>query len=520
MILIEVALFLLILNTVNGQYQNGFGPRIPDSPPADFIDRLTKNRQVPPNAAIITQAQPIERPPYTRNGPIYIGSIPASPPYSPPAQRPVESFDVDLSSRDSSAFSPFSDRNRLFGINPPSQQNYMRPVDTAVGQIYKSANSPRIETVSSDLHVSLPNRPVKQIQSMNAYAPNYDKGHQVDIPMGFGAPREIGRFDTNVDRFATDEQFPQKQRVFLPAELANAPMDAFLRRLEPNQQVRPVVGTQPANANTRILIAPELTKPPQTTTSSSVPFGQGHTLPPEKVTPFTTYPNLRNDLFPQLVNHAHDDKRPATGRRVGPQGTFGGGTNEYREDLGKITSKGINDQRRPWELLPYRFEQQGNRPPNQDRSDVYLENLRDRALSRADGRGFGDDLSITDRYAGIPMGRFGPEYPEFTTKTPESRETTTLIGASYRHPEPLYPEDGIRYRGQQGNGPASQSIGNAFNIPDVATRVRVPESGMRELDDGIRPYRGPEEITLSRYRDRSDALGGRGRAFKLDLLNE
>lgn len=51
----------------------------------------------------------------------------------------------------------------------------------------------------------------------------------------------------------------------------------------------------------------------------------GHTLPPDEVTPFTTYPDYRAEYFPELINHAHDDKRPATGRRDGPQGRFGGG---------------------------------------------------------------------------------------------------------------------------------------------------------------------------------------------------
>jgi hypothetical protein len=66
-------------------------------------------------------------------------------------------------------------------------------------------------------------------------------------------------------------------------------------------------------------------------------------VPPDVATPFITYPDYRAEVFPELINHAHDDKRPATGRRIAPQGRFGGGTNEFKEDLG-IRTFGINDQ--------------------------------------------------------------------------------------------------------------------------------------------------------------------------------
>lgn len=57
----------------------------------------------------------------------------------------------------------------------------------------------------------------------------------------------------------------------------------------------------------------------------------GYTLSPDSAIPFTMYP----DLLPELINYAHDDKRPASSR-VGPQGKFGGGTNELKQDLGQL----------------------------------------------------------------------------------------------------------------------------------------------------------------------------------------
>jgi hypothetical protein len=93
--------------------------------------------------------------------------------------------------------------------------------------------------------------------------------------------REIGRFDTNVNRFASDSEIQQRQRIVLPMDLANAPMDSFLRRMEPNQESRPVVsvGTQSANANTRILTSDTVQeRVPTTTAAPSMPRGQGNKL--------------------------------------------------------------------------------------------------------------------------------------------------------------------------------------------------------------------------------------------------
>ncbi|KAI6234093.1 hypothetical protein M3Y99_00843300 [Aphelenchoides fujianensis] len=501
-------LFFFCTLAAHAEYRGGFGPRMPDAP-VDFVDRLTKNRQFPPpNQAVVPYAQPTDRPPFGQSGPVYFGNVPPPPPFVPPAEPPAPRLDADLSAFGQSA--AFSDRNRLFGINapppPPRTPDWARPYGGQLGH-FPPPNGPMIATVSSDLHVVAPGRPVQNVHGNGGFVapPNA----QIDFSFGGqSAPREIGAFDTQVDRFASDRDVNNRQRVVLPPNLANAPMDSFLRRLVPDQKVRPVVpvGTQPADANTRILVAPELTKPPPTSTPA-IPFGQGHTLPPERVQPYTTYPDYRADLFPRLENHAHEDLRPASGRRVGPQGNVRRwARTSTARILGQMAPINVNDRRRPWEKLPGHFETgPANRPLG---GNVALETLRG-----FEGRRIGDDLSVSDQYAGVPMGRYGPEYPEFTTKSPEGRETTTLIGG--RH------QDG---EGQAGDGPASRSIGAGFNIPDVPKRVHVPPGDLpptREVDEGIRPYRGPEEITRSRYNQRSDALGGgRGRSFKLDLLNE
>lgn len=98
---------------------------------------------------------------------------------------------------------------------------------------------------------------------------------QIDVPLVPNKnEREIDRFDTNLNRFASDSEIQQKQRFVLPMNFANAPLESFLRRVEPPRQ-RPVVsvGTQPANANTRILTSDVKFEEPSTTMRA--PLGQG-----------------------------------------------------------------------------------------------------------------------------------------------------------------------------------------------------------------------------------------------------
>jgi hypothetical protein len=84
---------------------------------------------------------------------------------------------------------------------------------------------------------------------------------------------------------------------------------------------------------------------------------------------------------------------------------------------------------------------------------------------------------------------------------------------------PLYPEFGTGYQGRSGNGPANKFVGGAISPPDSNTRIQVDKVD-GQLDEGIRPYRGPEEITQSRFKNNMQIGMNGNRQFKLDLLNE
>lgn len=109
-----------------------------------------------------------------------------------------------------------------------------------------------IETVSKDLHVY----PAKIDHEFVGATGTQNNRPQIDIPLTPNkVEKEIGRFDTNMNRFTNDNDVKQRQRIVLPMDLANAPMESFLRRVDPHQQAKPVVsvGTQSANANTQFL---------------------------------------------------------------------------------------------------------------------------------------------------------------------------------------------------------------------------------------------------------------------------
>lgn len=114
---------------------------------------------------------------------------------------------------------------------------------------------------------------------------------RVDVPVvPLKHSREIDRFDTNIGRFTSvtldsftaaiqhfqDSNVQQVHRVVLPMDLANAPLESFLRRVDPNQMNRPVVsvGTQSANANTIILTSNTNTDDDRPA-STIIPRGQG-----------------------------------------------------------------------------------------------------------------------------------------------------------------------------------------------------------------------------------------------------
>lgn len=84
---------------------------------------------------------------------------------------------------------------------------------------------------------------------------------------------------------------------------------------------------------------------------------------------------------------------------------------------------------------------------------------------------------------------------------------------------PLYPQFGTGYKGRSGNGPANKFIGSAISPPDSGIRIEL-EKVEGQLDDGMRPYNGPEEITQSRFKNNMQIGTNGNRQFKLDLLNE
>ncbi|KAI6184559.1 hypothetical protein M3Y97_00609400 [Aphelenchoides bicaudatus] len=480
---------------------------------------LTRNNQQPVSAPLIPIAAPtIYRAP-DPNAPIYLSGPNAQQPPVPSYQtttfRPSQQLSSDLSRIPKTAqANPYSERDKLFGIKPLVDPRANQPFNVSPNLFNQQAfgfSNFSTTTMFTNLfngHLHVYPAKVDHVAVGAVGAPiQHNTRPQIEVPLTpIKTDWEIARFETNLNRFASDSDVQQKQRFVLPMDLANAPIESFLRRIEPNKPAV-IVRTQSANANTRILTSNINFE--ERPTTMRTPLGQGHTLPPDQATPFTTYPDYRENLFPELINHAHDDKRPSTGRRVGPQGRFGGGTNEFKEDLG-IMTYGINDQRRPWEKPPGRFGlEPTNRPPNAGYKDVALETLRATENRRPDPSDRLDqDLSKTQPFSQISYSKYDKDFPEVITPTPRSRETTTVIGV------PLYPEFGIGYHGRSGNGPANKFIGAGINAPENGARIRIEEVSA-ELDDGIRPYRGPEEITkrekekTSRKSKRSSGSGNR-----------
>lgn len=82
----------------------------------------------------------------------------------------------------------------------------------------------------------------------------------------------------------------------------------------------------------------------------------------------------------------------------------------------------------------------------------------------------------------------------------------------------MYPEFGTGYHGKSGNGPANEFVGKGISAPEFGARIEV-ENVDDKLSDGLRPYRGPEELTGSRFQGMDTGIN-KSRHFKLDLLNE
>ncbi|KAI1727045.1 hypothetical protein Ddc_04328 [Ditylenchus destructor] len=246
--------------------------------------------------------------------------------------------------------------------------------------------------------------------------------------------------------------------------------------------------------------------------------------------PYTTYPDHRADLFPVLDNHAKEDTRPATGRRLGPQGRFGGGTNEYREDWGHTApNRGINDRREWWEKPPGAGTLIWNSSPppplNQYVSQVGIENMPTGPYLNRGASGqrriiLGDDLSENDPIGHIQFGK--TVNMEFTTPAPYlyGTQTTTVIGVPLVDVS-VRPTD----VNSDGRGLVGRFIGSGFN--PTSERIVFPTEQRRE--GKIVEYYGPEELTGSRYRQLDEVhqrenggTSGRGpnRYVKMELLNE
>ncbi|KAI1728173.1 hypothetical protein DdX_00333 [Ditylenchus destructor] len=246
--------------------------------------------------------------------------------------------------------------------------------------------------------------------------------------------------------------------------------------------------------------------------------------------PYTTYPDHRADLFPVLDNHAKEDTRPATGRRLGPQGRFGGGTNEYKEDWGHTApNRGINDRREWWEKPPGAGTLIWNSSPlpplNQYTSQVGIENMPPGPYPNRGASGqrrviLGDDLSENDPIGHIQFGK--TVNMEFTTPAPYlyGKQTTTVIGVPLVDVS-VRPTDVA----SDGRGLVGRFIGSGFN--PTSERIMLPTEQRRE--GRIDEYFGPEELTGSRYRQLDEVrqrdiggTSGRGpnRYVKMELLNE
>ncbi|KAE9552125.1 hypothetical protein FO519_004661 [Halicephalobus sp. NKZ332] len=226
----------------------------------------------------------------------------------------------------------------------------------------------------------------------------------------------------------------------------------------------------------------EFETPSSTTTTTKAP----------EVTPYTTYPDYRQILFPVPLNQAKADPRPATwnGRK---QGMFGGGTNEYREDNGRLVEqdfyKDINNQNHWPSAIDDRRMKGYIDPAVRYGPVVSLENSPKppyQGTSRASQKqGYmeGDDLSSSDvigsRQWGMDIER------SFTTPLPWNEQTTTIVSVPQ-----IDIDSKLTFPANQGAKLSDKEI--VWN--------RLSETAMKPPEKGqIRPYFGPEEITRSRY---------------------
>uniref|UniRef100_A0A914QIM0 Uncharacterized protein n=1 Tax=Panagrolaimus davidi TaxID=227884 RepID=A0A914QIM0_9BILA len=372
-------------------------------------------------------------------------------------------------------------------------QTFLQNIQSKIPGIVEANPNPYLQNVVNSYGPVNPHRQ-SPYGSNTGLPPNYIPSNQ---PIGQYVP--------------SDRQYPPGS--YIPPEYQQKPSqgDIVNTRILTNEQFQPNIIPEP---NTVVLkeSSAENLDPSLTTTTTT-------TTEPPPLTPYTTYPDFREDLFPIPLNHAKSDNRPAGGTYIRRQDMFGGGTNEYRQDLGRVSEKidkEINNQKQ-WPSAvddrrvkgyidpevrygpaspPFSIE---NYPkPPYDGTSI---------AERPSGYMEGDDLSRTDVIGGIPYGRTDAM---FTTPIPWNTQTTTIINVPSIDIDPK-----LDFPGNRAARPTQKEIIENRLIEDAR---RFPEKGQ------IRPYFGPEEITRSRYinenpPENNQKDGKIHRYVKIDLPN-
>uniref|UniRef100_A0AC34FQ08 Uncharacterized protein n=1 Tax=Panagrolaimus sp. ES5 TaxID=591445 RepID=A0AC34FQ08_9BILA len=343
-------------------------------------------------------------------------------------------------------------------------------------------------------------------------------GSNTGLPSNYiPSNQPIGHQQQQYPYLPTGNQYPPPPQPgsYIPSGYQQKPstQDSVNTIILTNEQFQPNIIPEPNTVVLKESSPAEILDPSFTTTTIT----STTEIPPE--TAYTSYPDFREDLFPIPLNHAKSDNRPASGTYVRRQDMFGGGTNEYRQDNGRISeriNKEINNQKQ-WPSAvddrrvkgyidpevrygpaspPFSIE---NYPkPPYDGTSI---------AERPSGYMEGDDLSKTDVIGGIPYGR---TEAIFTTPIPWNPQTTTIIGVPSIDIDPK-----LDFPGNRASRPTQKEI--IWNRLTEDAR-RFPEKGQ------IRPYFGPEEITRSRYinenpPENNQRDGKSHRFVKIDLQN-
>uniref|UniRef100_A0A7E4VCD2 DUF148 domain-containing protein n=1 Tax=Panagrellus redivivus TaxID=6233 RepID=A0A7E4VCD2_PANRE len=261
---------------------------------------------------------------------------------------------------------------------------------------------------------------------------------------------------------------------------------------------------------------------------------------PEDTTPYQSYPDYRQGLFPVPLNQRTEDQgeQPALNPdreipnkdnrpedlsldRLGPQGYYGGGSNRYKQDNGKLSESGfrkdINDQTQ-WPSAVDDRRRNGFYDPSVRHGPASV-NIHNQPLppyggtSRASGNPNvykeGDDLSQSEpTHSRLDYGPLVAK--EYTTALPWYLETTTVVTVPK-----IDVDERLMYPAERDGETALARTREALS----EANLRIPQRGQ------IRPYFGPEEITRSRYTNENPAGTnirdgtGKSRFVMIDLPN-